>query len=266
MASTPASEVPVVPPQFSQLSLTVDCARLNGTSGLLKPNPYVEVIVDGKPPRKTDTQKSTYQPKWEDELTLLVTPYSKLLFRLYDHSLLKKDTLLGEETLELYSLLRKHNGKCDKTVLSLDLHSNASRSTASKMGELVVVLDGLHIDMSLIPAASPPVVSVAAPPYHASPPATDVPNGSSGGVRPRPPRPPPPVANGITSVPVAAPKSSKKNKLPPLGKPFKSPTSDSSSSNPVGAEGMITTRVYLHTFPFDILRIRICRYFSPRPL
>jgi hypothetical protein len=43
------------------LSLTVDCARLNQTSSLLKPNPYVEVIVDGKPPKRTEFCKSTYQ-------------------------------------------------------------------------------------------------------------------------------------------------------------------------------------------------------------
>ena len=64
-----------VAPQFFQLSLTVECARLNGTFSLIKPNPYVEIIVDGKPPKKTDTSKSTYQPHWSETVTLLVSFY-----------------------------------------------------------------------------------------------------------------------------------------------------------------------------------------------
>ena len=38
------------------MSMNVACARIDsGAGGLLKPNPYVEVIVDGKPPKKTET-------------------------------------------------------------------------------------------------------------------------------------------------------------------------------------------------------------------
>jgi len=97
-----APSISNVAPQFFQLALNVDCARLTPTSGLLKPNPYVEVILDGKPPKRTEICKSTYQPRWSEPMTVLVTPYSKLLFRLYDHSAFKKDTLVGEGSFELY--------------------------------------------------------------------------------------------------------------------------------------------------------------------
>ena len=184
-------------PQFFQLSLTVDCARLNTTSSLLKPNPYVEVIVDGKPPKKTDICKSTYQPHWTDPVTVLVTPYSKILFRLYDHSAFKKDSLVGEASLELYGILVKHDGRLQRLTMSLDLkssgndghhhsrkdsshksiqQSNSDNSNSSnlnnnnnvpqKSGELIIVLDGLTIDMTSIPVASPPVgVSVVPSAY-----------------------------------------------------------------------------------------------------
>ncbi|QQP39524.1 E3 ubiquitin-protein ligase, partial [Caligus rogercresseyi] len=66
----------------------------HGGAGILKPNPYVEMSVDGKPPRRSEILKATYNPKWEEVITLLVTPFSKISFRLYDHSSFKKDALL----------------------------------------------------------------------------------------------------------------------------------------------------------------------------
>ena len=140
--------------------------------------------MDGKPPKKTEICKSTYQPRWNEPITLLVTPYSKILFRLYDHSSFKKDSLVGEYTLNLYNVLKLRDGKCQNATISLDMtseakghsggsllngHSSSSTSTpassSQKCGELVVVLDGLNIDMNAVPAASPPVMSVVASPF-----------------------------------------------------------------------------------------------------
>jgi len=149
-------------PQSHHLSLTVQHARLNNVTGLLKPNPYMEVIVDGKPPKKTDHQKSTYNPKWECNMSLLVIPYSKIKFLLYDYSAFKKDTLLGEICLDLYSVLKKNNGKCHKLNLGLDIktndNKNGSHPTDTKIGTLHLLLDGLSVDLGQIPAASPPIL------------------------------------------------------------------------------------------------------------
>lgn len=41
----------------------------------------------------------------------LVTPYSKLHFRVLNHSSLMKDGLLGEGTIDLYKILAKQDGK-----------------------------------------------------------------------------------------------------------------------------------------------------------
>ena len=149
---------------FLQLSLGVQHARLNNVTGLLKPNPYLEVIVDGKPPKKTEVQKSTYHPKWHSNMSLMVTPYTKINFRLYDYSTFKKDALLGEVCLDFYSVLKKHCGRCHKLDLGLDLRVSDSKNGASpsdtKIGTLHIVLDGLTVDLRQIPAASPPVVSI----------------------------------------------------------------------------------------------------------
>ena len=151
------------PAKFLQMNLTVDNARLNNVAGLLKPNPYAEVIVDGKPPKKTEISKSSYHPKWHCDLTVVVTPYSKIVFRVYDHSILKKDSLLGDCCLDLYSLLKKHCGRCQNQELALDLKSSDNKngnSTEVNIGSLYIKLDGLNVDLRQVPAASPPVMSV----------------------------------------------------------------------------------------------------------
>ena len=186
--------------QFSRLSLTIEKANVNPTSYqhysgiklLSKPNLYVELAADGKEPKKTEFCKGTYQPRWRGEPFIIpVTPYSKFLFRLFDHSSFKKDALVAEAYLDLYPLLTKHNGKCQMLKTSLELflsnpsskHSSSnghngnrnssvntsnpnlsnmasdrigtSMATNSKAGELVVILDGLNVDMANIPAATP---------------------------------------------------------------------------------------------------------------
>lgn len=42
-------------------------------SGFLKPNPYVELLIDNKSKRKTDVVKNTYFAKWNEEFTVLVS-------------------------------------------------------------------------------------------------------------------------------------------------------------------------------------------------
>ena len=124
--------------------------------------------MDGRPPKRTETAKGSYQPKWNEDLTLLVTPYSKLLFRVYDRSSFKKDSLIGEHTVDLYSMLRKHEGQITDVTVSLDLkgapnkrhssHGSQANGTAAanqeKVGELVLKFDGLRIDMDALAAAS----------------------------------------------------------------------------------------------------------------
>ena len=178
------------------MSMNVACARIDsGAGGLLKPNPYVEVIVDGKPPKKTETVKSTYQPKWETDMTVVVTPFSKILYRLFDHSSFKKDAVLGEHTMDLYTVLKKHQGKLQSTTVSADLYqtvaqksgsaSAAGGTTAIKIGELVLVLSGVMVDLSAIPSAVPGAIA----PMAAGGAAASPPPRSNGSVRPRPPRP-----------------------------------------------------------------------------
>ena len=74
------------PQDFSRLKVIVDSAKLDpgsySHSGLKllgsKPNLYVELSVDGKPSRKTEFCRATYQPKWNADFPVVATPYSKV--------------------------------------------------------------------------------------------------------------------------------------------------------------------------------------------
>jgi len=177
---------PFSPNKYMQMSLLVENARLDNVTGLLKPNPYAEVIVDGKPPKKTEIYKSSYHPKWRTDFSVIVTPYSKIVFRVYDHSILKKDSLLGDCSLDLFSLLKKHCGRCENQELALDLKSSDAKSSAEvNIGSLHIKLDGVNIDLRQLPV-SPPAVSV----LHPSPvePRSSPPPGPAAPDQPEPPR------------------------------------------------------------------------------
>lgn len=139
---------------FYQLIILIDSAKLNSTGGLFKPDPYVELSVDGKSPRKTVFLKSTYTPKWNEHFTVLVTPYSKLHFKVYGHSSLKKDILLGQEAVDLYNKLSIHRGRFDQLPMVLELTGEGKTNLRQTVGELSIMLDGMKVDLRKYPQLS----------------------------------------------------------------------------------------------------------------
>ncbi|XP_053667036.1 E3 ubiquitin-protein ligase Su(dx) [Anopheles marshallii] len=136
-----------------QLIVIIEHATFR-SNGFLKPNPYVEFSIDGKTSRKTDIIKNTNTPKWNERFTSIVSPGSVLHFRVLDHSSFRKDSLLGQQTVELAGILRHYNGVLELLELNMDLLIDGTGSSKTseprqpvKAGELVVVLDGLKIDM-----------------------------------------------------------------------------------------------------------------------
>jgi NEDD4-like E3 ubiquitin-protein ligase WWP1 len=112
----------------------------------------VELSIDSNPARKTEHQKNTYLPKWNDTFTVLVTPTSILQFRVYDHSSFRKDSLIGEQTIHLIQILQHYNGRCEHLELAMDLlYDSKSEGRQLKNGELVAVFNGLKIDMASVP-------------------------------------------------------------------------------------------------------------------
>jgi len=150
---------------------------------LIKPHPYVELIVDDCKKNKTEVIKNTYQPKWNEEFTVyvnsyyrsldlfiinvetlfpyrLVTPYSILHYRVLDYCKFQKDVLIAEKNISLYDILCNYNGVCDNLELTIDLirtrhhdHQASSSSTSNnlvKVGELITILHGFQIDISQV--------------------------------------------------------------------------------------------------------------------
>uniref|UniRef100_A0A665VNG2 HECT-type E3 ubiquitin transferase n=1 Tax=Echeneis naucrates TaxID=173247 RepID=A0A665VNG2_ECHNA len=81
------------------------------------PSPYVEVVVDGQS-KRTEKCNNTHSPKWKQALTVIVTPVSKLIFRVWSHQTLKADILLGMATLEIRETLKNNDLKCESSILS----------------------------------------------------------------------------------------------------------------------------------------------------
>ncbi|CAB3231123.1 unnamed protein product [Arctia plantaginis] len=153
--SIPALTTPISLSTYHQLSLTVESANIKN-SGLFKPNPYLQVVIDDKLSRRTDYIKNTLHPKWKEDLTVLVTPQSELLFRLADYHSFRKDNIIGEKRIHLLKILLYFNGKCDNVELTIDLMKTVSQENSSSAGgevktaELVILLDGLRVDPSVL--------------------------------------------------------------------------------------------------------------------
>ncbi|XP_066540232.1 NEDD4-like E3 ubiquitin-protein ligase WWP1 [Hoplias malabaricus] len=128
----------------SQLHAIVSCAKLKRKKNWFGTAIYVEVTAEGES-KKTAKSHSSSSPKWEEHLTLNVTPHTKLEFKVWSHHTLKADALLGKATLDLQQALEHHNRKLEnvKEVLKLTLE-NKNGVVAS--GELTVILDGLTVD------------------------------------------------------------------------------------------------------------------------
>ncbi|VVC44025.1 E3 ubiquitin-protein ligase, SMURF1 type,WW domain,C2 domain,HECT domain [Cinara cedri] len=145
---------------FFQLIVTIESAHLKSNGGLIRPHPYVELNIDDYKRHKTEVLKNTYQPKWNEEFTVLVTPYSILHYRVLDYCKFQKDVLIAEKNISLYDILSNYNGICDNLELTIDLmrprhHDHLASSSSSsnnfvKVGELITILSGFQVDMSLV--------------------------------------------------------------------------------------------------------------------
>uniref|UniRef100_A0AAQ4RTG1 HECT-type E3 ubiquitin transferase n=1 Tax=Gasterosteus aculeatus aculeatus TaxID=481459 RepID=A0AAQ4RTG1_GASAC len=164
------------------------------------PSPYVEVTVDGQS-KKTEKCNNTHSPKWKQPLTVIVTPFSKLVFRVWSHQTLKSDVLLGMATLDVSDTLKSNDMKIAEVVQTLQLC--ADRDQSDVVGDLSVCLDGMTVDSEAFAAA-------AADHHSESPEGHEAGGGGSSGSPsvssrplrpPRPSRPPPPTPRRPASSP-----------------------------------------------------------------
>ncbi|KAM4705925.1 NEDD4-like E3 ubiquitin-protein ligase WWP1 [Rhinophrynus dorsalis] len=127
-----------------QLHVTVSCAKLKRTKKWFGTTVYTELAVDGET-KKTAKSSSSSNPKWEEQLTVNVTPQTTLEFKVWSHHTLKADALLGRTIVDLKQALETHNRKLDKVKEQLKLSLDGKHGTV-QTGELTVILDGLVVE------------------------------------------------------------------------------------------------------------------------
>uniref|UniRef100_A0A3Q3AQS2 E3 ubiquitin-protein ligase n=1 Tax=Kryptolebias marmoratus TaxID=37003 RepID=A0A3Q3AQS2_KRYMA len=128
----------------AQLQVTVLSAKLKeNKKNWFGPSPYVEVAVDGQS-KRTEKCNNTHSPKWKQAITVIVTPVSELIFRVWSHQTLKADILLGMATLDISKTLKANDLKLCEVVQTLQLCSD--RDPQEVVGDLSVCLDGMQVD------------------------------------------------------------------------------------------------------------------------
>uniref|UniRef100_A0A7N8X3G7 E3 ubiquitin-protein ligase n=2 Tax=Mastacembelus armatus TaxID=205130 RepID=A0A7N8X3G7_9TELE len=91
--------------------LPVSSAKIKRKKSLFGTAVYVEVTAEGES-RRTAKSHSSSSPKWDERLTLNVTPCTQVDFKVWSHHTLKADALLGKATLDLMQTLEQHGRKC----------------------------------------------------------------------------------------------------------------------------------------------------------
>uniref|UniRef100_A0A673YMU0 E3 ubiquitin-protein ligase n=1 Tax=Salmo trutta TaxID=8032 RepID=A0A673YMU0_SALTR len=193
---------------------------------------FVEVTADGltSETKKTGKRTGHLELQWNEDLTLNVTPQSRLDLKLWSCHTLRKE-LLGTATIDLLDTLRTHDGKMENLQLSLVLQTENKGSLVAG-GELNVCLDGLVVDLGSLPNGSTATDSESRLATHATHrhSAEDSQGGSLGVA----------LANGELSEEIDTffPVSLARHTPPPSSPPARSPAPSSSSPSP-GLDGTI---------------------------
>ncbi|XP_038160837.1 E3 ubiquitin-protein ligase Itchy-like [Cyprinodon tularosa] len=138
-------------PIKAQLQVTVLSAKLReNKKNWFGPSPYVEVTVDGQS-KKTEKCNNTHTPKWKQPFTVVATPFSKLVFRVWSHQTLKSDLFLGQAKLDLSETLKANDMKISELIQTLQLYSD--REQTDVVGDLSVLLDGMTVDPEVFASA-----------------------------------------------------------------------------------------------------------------
>uniref|UniRef100_A0A8D3D984 E3 ubiquitin-protein ligase n=1 Tax=Scophthalmus maximus TaxID=52904 RepID=A0A8D3D984_SCOMX len=196
-------------PMKAQLQIIVLSAKLKeNKKNWFGPSPYVEVTVEGQS-KKTEKCNNTHSPKWKQPLTVIVTPFSKLSFRVWSHQTLKSDVLLGMATLDISDTLTANDMKIPTLIFTQIFSSVTFLVLASfSSSSSCFILSTSTLNPRRSRDSSPALDGVehrSSPSGRRSVSASGSPLVSSGGSKPlrppRPSRPPPPTPRRPTSSP-----------------------------------------------------------------
>ncbi|XP_053101108.1 NEDD4-like E3 ubiquitin-protein ligase WWP1 isoform X1 [Hemicordylus capensis] len=128
-----------------QMQVTISSAKLKRKKNWFGGTAiYTELLADTEI-KKTSKSNSSSNPKWDEQLTVNVTPQTTLEFRVWSHHTLKADALLGKATVDLRQALEIHNRRLERVKEQLKL-SLENKSGLVQTGELIIVLDGVVLE------------------------------------------------------------------------------------------------------------------------
>ncbi|XP_034980713.1 NEDD4-like E3 ubiquitin-protein ligase WWP1 isoform X2 [Zootoca vivipara] len=128
-----------------QMQVTISSAKLKRKKNWFGGTAiYTELVADSEV-KKTSKSNSSSNPKWDEQLTVNVTPQTTLEFKVWSHHTLKADALLGKATVDLRQALEMHDRRLERVKEQLKL-SLENKSGLVQTGELIIVLDGLVLE------------------------------------------------------------------------------------------------------------------------
>ncbi|XP_006006818.1 NEDD4-like E3 ubiquitin-protein ligase WWP2 isoform X2 [Latimeria chalumnae] len=155
MASASSSRAGAEPASDrSQLTLKVISAKPKINNRQSRINSYVEVTPDGlaNEAKKTGKRSGNPELQWNENLTVNVTPQSRLDLKLWSCHTLRNE-LFGSASVDVCETLKNNNGKMENIHLRLNLQTENKGSVVCG-GELIVCLDGLSVDLGNLPNGS----------------------------------------------------------------------------------------------------------------
>ncbi|KAL8179343.1 UNVERIFIED_CONTAM: hypothetical protein K2H54_064439 [Gekko kuhli] len=137
--------------QMAFLAASLGPEGYDGTPGSSVGTPMTKM---GSLPTKADLQGGNVQSFLL--FLRIVTPFSKLNFRVWSHQTLKSDVLLGSATLDVHETLKANNMKLEEVIVNLLLVGD--KEPVEVIGDLSVCLDGMQVDPELLTNGDAPSV------------------------------------------------------------------------------------------------------------
>ncbi|TNN05523.1 NEDD4-like E3 ubiquitin-protein ligase WWP1 isoform 2 [Schistosoma japonicum] len=129
--------------RLSQLVITVKCATFSQSCKSLfskSGDLFADLLVDDTFVYKTKICPKTWNPTWNESVSVVASPKSTIQIKVFNHFKLGPDVLVAVAAINLFSILIEHNGVLSKCELRLSLFQGCDYK-----GSVFVILDKLKI-------------------------------------------------------------------------------------------------------------------------
>ncbi|CAH8652960.1 unnamed protein product [Schistosoma bovis] len=129
--------------RLSQLVITIKCATFSSSCKSLfskSGDLFADLLVDNTFVYKTKVCHKTWNPTWNESISVIASPKSIIQIKVFNHFKLGPDVLIAVAAINLSSILIEHNGILSKCELRLSLFQGCDYK-----GSVFVMLDKLNV-------------------------------------------------------------------------------------------------------------------------